>query len=186
VIVAPNSDFVRMPEVRAEADEKDVRTLQSRDIRVFRSVSGESRVRVRFTNMALAARAAVLAGLTVSLTEWLRSNDNPVHHGIATHLENLGISDLELWAWNDKDVTEVIDERPYAVVLDLGGFSTSLEPQAAALAVLDHLWERRADRVGRLIVIDEAHNLCPPEPATAIQRLLTDRIVQIAAEGRKC
>ena len=54
-----------------------------------------------------------------------------------------------------------------------------------ALAVLDHLWARRHDRIGRLIVIDEAHNLCSPAPATPIERLLTERIVQIAAEGRK-
>ena len=36
-----------------------------------------------------------------------------------------------------------------------------------------------------LIVIDEAHNLCTPEPATPVEKLLTERIVQIAAEGRK-
>jgi DNA helicase HerA-like ATPase len=51
--------------------------------------------------------------------------------------------------------------------------------------VLDHLWERREERLGRLIVIDEAHNLCSPDPLTPVDRLLTERIVQIAAEGRK-
>ncbi|MFZ2510083.1 MAG: zonular occludens toxin domain-containing protein, partial [Gordonia sp. (in: high G+C Gram-positive bacteria)] len=51
--------------------------------------------------------------------------------------------------------------------------------------VLDDLWARRHERIGRLIVIDEAHNLCPPNPTTPLERLLTERIVQIAAEGRK-
>jgi DNA helicase HerA-like ATPase len=36
-----------------------------------------------------------------------------------------------------------------------------------------------------LIVIDEAHNLCTNEPADALQAAVTDRLVQIAAEGRK-
>ena len=52
---------------------------------------------------------------------------------------------------------------------DLGRFDTPVEPRIAALAVLDHLWERRHERVGKLIVIDEAHNLCPPDPVTAVE-----------------
>ncbi|WP_447648015.1 helicase HerA domain-containing protein [Microbacterium forte] len=36
-----------------------------------------------------------------------------------------------------------------------------------------------------LIVIDEAHNLCPPDPRTEVERALTEQLVQIAAEGRK-
>ena len=85
----------------------------------------------------------------------------------------------------ERSVTDDLDERPDATVIDLGGFSTPAESRAAALAVLDHLWENRAQRVGRLIVIDEAHNLCTPDPATPVEKLLTERIVQIAAEGRK-
>lgn len=36
-----------------------------------------------------------------------------------------------------------------------------------------------------LIVVDEAHDLCPAGPLTPVERALTERIVQIAAEGRK-
>ena len=36
-----------------------------------------------------------------------------------------------------------------------------------------------------LIVIDEAHNLCAPNPATPLESALTERLIQIAAEGRK-
>jgi DNA helicase HerA-like ATPase len=36
-----------------------------------------------------------------------------------------------------------------------------------------------------LIVIDEAHNLCVPNPVTPLETALTERISQIAAEGRK-
>ena len=78
-----------------------------------------------------------------------------------------------------------IDDQADATVVDLGGFATQPESRAAALAVLDHLWENREQRIGRLIVIDEAHNLCTPDPVTPVEKLLTERIVQIAAEGRK-
>jgi DNA helicase HerA-like ATPase len=36
-----------------------------------------------------------------------------------------------------------------------------------------------------LIVIDEAHSICPPDPVTPVEQVLTERVVQIAAEGRK-
>jgi DNA helicase HerA-like ATPase len=36
-----------------------------------------------------------------------------------------------------------------------------------------------------LIVIDEAHNVCPREPADAVTRLAADTAALIAAEGRK-
>src|SRR5690606_25414824 len=81
-------------------------------------------------------------------------------------------------------VNDTIDERPNATVLDLGGFEHPVEPKVAALAVLEHLWAQRESRRPILLVIDEAHNLCSPEPATAVERALTDKLIQIAAEGR--
>jgi DNA helicase HerA-like ATPase len=36
-----------------------------------------------------------------------------------------------------------------------------------------------------LIVIDEAHNLCVPNPVTPLEAALTERISHIAGEGRK-
>lgn len=213
VILDPNSDFVRLPEIRHDAPSTDADALASRTIRVLRSgdaavgLSDADQVRVRFLDMSLTARAAllqidplrdadeynamikmehsVLAGIDEPLPEWLRAQGNPVYDRIATRIENLAITDLSVWAWGHTEITEVIDERADATVVDLGGFGRPIEGKAAALAVLDHLWEHRAERIGRLIVIDEAHNLCSPEPATDLDRLLTERIVQIAAEGRK-
>lgn len=100
-------------------------------------------------------------------------------------LENLGILDWDIWAWGGRDASDVIDEEHDATVLDLGAFREPGEFKAAALSVLDHLWQNREQRRPRLIVIDEAHNLCSPDPQTPADRLLTERIVQIAAEGRK-
>lgn len=208
VVLDPNSDFVRLDETRADAPAEPAAELASRDIRILRSAADQGeQLQVRFLGMPVRSRAAVLqmdpvhdaedynamlrieaevqVGLRGQLVQWLRSREDPARHRLAVRLENLGVSNWDLWAWGGPDVTDVIDARPDATVVDLGGFATPGEPKAAALAVLDHLWERREDRVGRIIVIDEAHNLCRPDPATPVEQLLTERIVQIAAEGRK-
>lgn len=207
VILDPNSDFVRLGDVREGVPAEHAAELASRDIRVFRPGHPEHPLHARFLGMPLRSRAALMqidpmadfdeynAMLRFEpemplvengdLVGHLRSGEGAIRHRLATRLENLGVADWALWAWGKRAVTDDIDERPDATVLDLGGFSTQAESRAAALAVLDHLWERREERIGRLVVIDEAHNLCPPDPTTPVERLLTERIVQIAAEGRK-
>ena len=54
-----------------------------------------------------------------------------------------------------------------------------------ALAVLDDLWQKREQRRPMLIVIDEAHNFCSPDQHSPLHVAVRERIVQIAAEGRK-
>ncbi|WP_223171155.1 ATP-binding protein [Microbacterium sp. NIBRBAC000506063] len=208
VILDPNSDFVRLAEVRDTAPDDVAEELRTRDIRVRRSSAADGEpLKVTFLDMGVRARAAVLqldpvadaedfnavlraesalrGGVEGSIVDWFRRQDDPAQQRIATRLENLGIADWDLWARGDDDINDLIDEKPDVVVADIGGFANSVEPKAAALAILDHLWANRASRVGRLIVIDEAHNLCPPDPVTAVEKLLAERIVQIAAEGRK-
>jgi uncharacterized protein len=51
--------------------------------------------------------------------------------------------------------------------------------------VLATLWRRRADRRPVLVVIDEAHNVCPQKPEDPVTALVTEHAVRIAAEGRK-
>jgi uncharacterized protein len=119
------------------------------------------------------------------LVEYLRGQSSAVRQRMAIRLENTGMPEWDLWAWGQRSVTDDLDEEPDAAVIDLGGFDTQAEFRAASLAVLDHLWTHREHRRPRLIVIDEAHNLCSPEPLDPVHALLTERIVQIAAEGRK-
>jgi len=208
VILDPNSDFVKLGDLRDDAPAEHAAELAARDIRVRRSTEGAGEpLRTRFLSMPLRSRAAILQidplldaddfntmlrmetdiGLLPDhdLVGFMRSHPDAVRHKLAMRLENLGVADWKLWAWGQRSVTDDIDEQPDATVVDLGGFATRPESRAAALAVLDHLWENREQRIGRLIVIDEAHNLCTPEPTTPVERLLTERIVQIAAEGRK-
>lgn len=207
VVLDPNSDFVRLGEVRDTAPAAAAAALAERDIRVFRPDAADHALHVRLMDMPLKSRAAILGidpivdaelynemlhleselvgiGQT-KLIEYLRSQAHDVRHRFALRLENLGVADWPLWSWGGRSVVDDIDEGPDAVVVDLGGFETQAEFRAAALSVLDYLWENRVDRQPRLIVIDEAHNLCSPEPSDPVHALLTERIVQIAAEGRK-
>ncbi|MGS2809514.1 ATP-binding protein [Nocardia sp. MW-W600-9] len=100
-------------------------------------------------------------------------------------IENLGLMDWEVWAREDRSVTEIVDERPDATVLDLGGFSTAAQQLVVALALLDDLWARRDERRPVLLVIDEAHNLASPRLDSPIAVAVRERLIQIAAEGRK-
>lgn len=207
VVLDPNSDFVRLGEIREEAPAEDAEALASRDIRVFRRNDPKHPLHVRLLGMPLVSRAAILGidpvhdveiynamlhfepqtrGVAQGrLIETLRGNGSDVLRRFAVRLENLGVADWPLWAWGSRAVTDDIDDEPDATVVDLGSFDTHAEFRAAALGVLDHLWENRVSRRPRLIVIDEAHNLCSPDPVDGVHALLTDRIVQIAAEGRK-
>jgi len=208
VIFDPNADFVRLGELRDDAEPSAAAAIADRDIRVLRSSGTEGdRLHARFVDLNLRAQAAALridpiqnreeynallrfevarahGGPDGLLTE-MRESETQALHQVAMRLENLGILSWDVWAWGGRAATDVVDERADATVLDLGGFAVADEARAASLAVLDHLWEHRDARIPRLLVIDEAHNLCPPVPDTPLAALLTERIVQIAAEGRK-
>ena len=70
-------------------------------------------------------------------------------------------------------------------MLDLGGFDNPDESLVVAMAVLDDLWAKREQRRPLLIVIDEAHNLGSPDQHSPLHVAVRERLIQIAAEGRK-
>ncbi|SDD31413.1 hypothetical protein SAMN05216410_3169 [Sanguibacter gelidistatuariae] len=210
LILDPNADFVRMSDVHQGIDPVVAAQLADADVRILRSgdAPGE-RLVVRFRDLGLRSKAAVLrldplldaeeynvllhldeeiSSLRQDkggLVDHLRAATDPGRRKLLLRLENLGIMDWDLWAWGGRSAEDIIDTRPRAAVLDLSGFRSHWEPKVAALAVLDHLWGTREARQPALIVIDEAHNLCSADPVTPVDRALTERIVQIAAEGRK-
>ncbi|WP_417561665.1 ATP-binding protein [Microbacterium sp.] len=206
VILDPNSDFVKLDQVRDDAPAEVAAELADRDIRIL-SLHGDDPLRVRFVDLEVRSRAAVLQldpvldaaefnamlrldrerlmSIREPIVQWLRTSDDPLFQRNAIRLENLGVAGWDLWAWGGSDVTDVVDEKPDAVVVDLGSFASAAQLQTTALAVLDDLWAKRHERVGRLVVIDEAHNLAAPDAETPLARAVRDRIVQIAAEGRK-
>ncbi|HEY5846944.1 MAG TPA: ATP-binding protein [Microlunatus sp.] len=208
IIFDPNADFVRLSEVRDGVSPELAEPLRRRALRILRprSEAGEN-LCVRFTALGLTAKAAVLRldplidraeyNTLLHLEELLshteisrvlpdlRASNDADLISFALRLENLGILDWEIWAGQESAATEIIDTLPAATVLDLGGFTSHEEPLVVALSILDELWSRRHERRPVLLVIDEAHNLCSPDTESALEEAVLERIIQIAAEGRK-
>jgi DNA helicase HerA-like ATPase len=208
IIFDPNADFVRLGEVRDDAPPARAEELARRDLRILRPGDQTTEnPRVRFTALGRSAKAAVLRlDPLIDRAEYntllhledvlstrepgsvlpeLRATNDPALIDFALRIENLGLMSWEIWAGTKPSATEIIDSRPAATVLDLGGFKFKEEPLVVALSVLDDLWLRRSERRPFLLVIDEAHNLCSPDVETSLEKAVLDRIIQIAAEGRK-
>ncbi|MFF0541264.1 ATP-binding protein [Nocardia thailandica] len=208
VIFDPNADFVRLGELNPDATGVTAAALSRRDIRVLRPNTGpKPRLRARFTGMPLASQAAILRldpvadreefnafvhlrlqdmdGEIDQVLSKIQAIDDTVMRRLAQRVENLGITEWEVWAGPDRSVVDIVDERPDATVLDLGGFSTPDQQLVVALSLLDDLWARREERRPVLLVIDEAHNLASPQLDSPIAVAVRERLIQIAAEGRK-
>lgn len=208
LILDPNADFVRLTTARDDAPGEQSARIAGSDIRVFRSGHRDGeKIHARYIDLSPGAQAAVLQldpiadaeeynvllHWSVATTEFdaetmlreFRASGDPARVRLANRMENLQVLEWDLWSRGQGTVVDVLDERPRATVLDLGGFDHPVESKVAALAVLEHLWAQRESRRPILIVIDEAHNVCSPQPRTAVERALTEQLVQIAAEGRK-
>ena len=208
IIFDPNGDFVRLADVREDAPADKADQLRQREIRILRprSQPGED-LRVRFTDLELPSKGAVMRldplidraeyNTLIHIEELLDQRDlsrllptlseskDAAHNSLGLRIENLGLLNWEIWALGQPAATEIIDTRPSATVLDLGGFRSQEEPLVVALSILDELWSKRAERRPVLLVIDEAHNLCSPDLMSPLQVAVRERINQIAAEGRK-
>lgn len=207
VVLDPNADFVRLGETLPEADRDDAGRLADLDLRVLRAGDESAEpLRARFATMSRQAQAAVLQldpladraeyNAFLHLMEQLpqmgigeitlRLRDGTADaRALGQRIENLGVLEWEAWAQQQPSAAETIAGGARATVMDLSGFGDPQEPLAVALDVVEALWNQRRSRTPTLIVIDEAHNLCPTEPASPIQALIVERLVQIAAEGRK-
>ncbi len=102
-------------------------------------------------------------------------------------IENLGIDAMTVWSYRTTPTALDHWERPEtrAVVADTSGFETRRERLLLTVAVLQGLWQRRLQRRPLLLVVDEAHDVCPAEPGDPLERLATDLFTRIAGEGRK-
>ena len=106
----------------------------------------------------------------------------------ASRLRNLGIHRWPIWSVGRRRLrcrTWSLRAGRAALVVDLGSLDTPGEKAIAAESVLAALWRRRAEREPVLLVIDEAHNVCPREPGDEVTALATEHAARIAAEGRK-
>jgi DNA helicase HerA-like ATPase len=208
VVLDPNSDFVRLSEVRAGVDAETAERYRAAvaGLAVHRAGSaGGDRLRVRLPELERTAQAATFqldpvadrdehAELDALLDERaipslddLIASPKPEMRRLGLRARALGLDRFGIWARHDAGSTidPVLDTSGRGVVVDLGSLGTRAEQSLAATAVLDALWRGRERREPVLIVIDEAHNVCPAEPEDRLTALATEQTVRIAAEGRK-
>ena len=208
VVLDPNSDFVCLHQLRSGVDPRLAERYEEAAgaIAVYSArASGERRLRLHAADVdaatqaaalrldpiadreEYAALAAFLAGENTPTMEGLTSSDLPEARRLGLRLANLGVDRFGMWAREEAGsvLDAVHDESVRCVVIDLGSLPTRDEQSLVAATVLGDLWRRRAERRPVLIVIDEAHNVCPAEPSDPLVALATDHAIRIAAEGRK-
>jgi uncharacterized protein len=208
VVLDPNSDFVRLGEVRAGADPAAAGRYQeaARGVAAYSAdAPGERRLRLHAAEVDPAMQAALLRLDPVddreeyaALAELLASDnpptlaaltesDRPEARRLGLRVRSLGVDRFGVWAPGEAgSVLDAIhDQGVRCVVVDLGSLPTREEQSLVAGAVLGDLWRRRKERSPVLIVIDEAHNVCPAEPDTQLIAVAAEHAIRIAAEGRK-
>jgi uncharacterized protein len=213
VILDPNSDYARLAEVRDSIDPTvaaDYAAAAS-GVSVWQKDPGaEHPLRLQFTEVDPAAQAAVLgldpirdreeyaalSGILVagekgrpliSGLDALMSSDNPDVRQLGLRAANLGVLGWSIWSGGQgRSLVEEL-EQPTArcLIVGLGSLDTINEQRLISETVLSTLWRNRSRREPCLIVIDEAHNVCPSQPADAVTALATNYASLIAAEGRK-
>jgi uncharacterized protein len=206
VVLDPNSDFVRLDELRPEVEtDEGKRFARVRaDIAVRRSGDG---LGLRFPELGPRLQAAVLRldpigdreeyaellalvegveSLSLERLQRLGTEGGEEARRLLARARNLGIVDWRIWAGADgHSISADLAAAQRCLVIDLGSLSTREEQALAAAFVLDDLWRRRAAREPVLIVLDEAHNICPAEPSDPLTAIATEHTVRIAGEGRK-
>ena len=209
VVLDPNSDYVRLGEPRPEVEPDAAARYRERaqvDVRTARD-GGPDRLRLRFAELEASTQAAVL-GLDpiadraeyaelVSLVEEARNAElaplievaagRPGAGPLAQRALNLGLAGWSVWAGSDPGslVEELRDGDRRCFVVDLGSLGSRAEQALTADAVLGALWRDRARREPILVVVDEAHTLCPTHPEDVLTARSTEHLIAIAGEGRK-
>ena len=206
VVLDPNSDFARLGELRPDADEADAARFAkaTRSLEVRKAGDG---LAVRLAELDAATQAAVLrldpiadreeyaelsaltddgAGLTLELLQQVE-RDGGAGRQLISRARNLGLTRWTIWAGAEgrSVLPELAREDVRCLVVDLGSLGTREEQALASAAVLGELWRRREERRPVLIVIDEAHNVCPARPDDPLTTIATEHAVRIAGEGRK-
>jgi uncharacterized protein len=212
VILDPNSDYVGLGHLRDGAEDplRGRYADAATGVRVWGDgARSDRRLRLRFADLDPAVQAAAL-GLDpirdrdeyavlidllrsrkdgaplISGVDALQQQPTPAARQLAVRADNLGILGWRLW---DPQAPSLVDEvrNPTArcTVVDLGSLDAVEERQVVTESVLSALWAARGARRPCLVVIDEAHNVCPAQPRDEVTRLCAERVVQIAAEGRK-
>jgi DNA helicase HerA-like ATPase len=212
VILDPNSDYVSLGRVRDDAD--PAVAARYRDVPGQLAVwsndpAADHPLRLRFAELDPSVQAAALGldpvrdreeyavlnqlvrgsetgkPLVADLDQLMDAGSGSAR-ALGLRAGNLGVTDWRLWSpVLPSLVQELRAPTSRCTVVDLGSLDTVAEQRLVAETVLSTLWESRRSREPCLVVIDEAHNICPADPPDLVTGLATERAVQIAAEGRK-
>src|SRR5579859_6828403 len=208
VVLDPNSDFVRLGQVRIGADPTLAERYQeaARGIVVYSAgATGGRRLRLHAAEIdpemqaallrldpvddrdEYAALAELLASKNPPTLGALAGSDHPEGRRLGLRVRSLGVDRFSVWAPGESGsvLDAVHDPRIRCAVVDLGSLPTREEQALIAGAVLGDLWRRRQEHSPVLIVIDEAHNVCPAEPPDQLVAMAAEHATRIAAEGRK-
>ena len=212
VILDPNSDYVGLGRVRGDADPEAAAAYRHvpEQVAVWTNdLSAEHPLRLRFADLDSAAQAAVLGLDPVRdreeyavLHDLLRaqkdgqplatgpdellSSPTPGARDLGLRAANLGVLSWDIWSPELPSlVAELREPTSRCIVVDLGSLGSAEEMRLVAATVLGVLWENRLRRRPTLVVIDEAHNVCPGAAQDPVTVLAAEDAVRIAAEGRK-
>jgi uncharacterized protein len=114
-----------------------------------------------------------------------RSARPPSIYKLLQRIKNQGILDWEIWC--PAEGPSLIDELEgnwSCLIADIGVLDP---PQNVIIAetILDFFWRKRDEFKRILIVMDEAHNICPQSPISILYSMAAESAVRIAAEGNK-
>ncbi|MGI9614530.1 MAG: ATP-binding protein [Acidimicrobiales bacterium] len=181
----------------------------SSNVHVFGGEGSEKRLRAVFGRLSFEQQSRVLGlhplteteeynafvrtvrrfeGAEYSLDElmaMIRSSFDDDARRLGLRIDNLGIQRQSIWAGSDEPVLEQLPDDWRMLVADIGSLPSPVEGSIAAAALLGFLWEARRAKQPVIVVIDEAHNICPRNPTDSNQALATEHVVRIAGEGRK-
>jgi len=213
IILDPNSDYVRLSEARDNADPAAAAeyAAATTGISVWQNDPGAAHpLQMQFLDIDPAAQAAVfgldpirdreeyaaLSGIlaagekgraVISGPDALMSSDNPDTRRLGMRAANLGVLNWSIWSrGRGRSLVDELEEpTSRCLVVDVGSLDTINEQRLISETVLSTLWRNRSRRRPCLIVIDEAHNVCPGQPSDTVTALATNYAALIAAEGRK-
>jgi DNA helicase HerA-like ATPase len=106
---------------------------------------------------------------------------------LALRIQNLAVSTWDVWCQTEEpSITQELRNEDWDfMVIDVGTLPSAEQRAVANLAVLNYVWTtKRRDRPV-LLVMDEAHNVCPLQPSTPMEEIATDYVIRIAGEGLK-
>jgi uncharacterized protein len=213
VILDPNSDYIRLSEVREGTDPAIAAeyAAAATGVSVWQNGPGATHpLQLQFLDIDSAAQAAVfgldpirdreeyaaLSGIlaasekgrsVISSPDALLSSENPDMRRLGLRAANLGVLKWAIWSQGRGRslVDELQEPTSRCLVVDLGSLDTIQEQRLISETVLSTLWRDRSQRQPCLVVIDEAHNVCPRQPGDTITALASNYAALIAAEGRK-